>query len=247
MTCVSSLYFQGPNSYSLCQWSLLLHYKIPTLHRHKEVWIYHFPEQRQVNIRCQKDRKWTSHTVLLSDAGFICNASSCAISTNEIRTLPELHNTTKAKVDIPLLHRPEQLPIVAKHELPQIMEAAPPETQELDNIRARLATAHHSYDVDTLFHQTSLRAERKSYWHLIITTATYTLAILLPLYFSLRHHIPRFRIHCFTTNTSSQLAMANQTSSSQTSELERSNTEMQSGTQQENVAFATYALPRGNY
>ena len=217
MTCVSSLYFQSPNSYSLCRRSLLLHYKTPTLQRHKEVWICHFPEQRQVNIRCQKDREWTSRTVLLSDAGFIYNASSCAISTNEIRTLPELHRPTKAKVDIPLLHLPDQLPIVVKDELPQIKEAAPLEAQELDNIRARLATAHHSYDVDTLFHvhQTSLRAVRKSSWHLIITTATCTLAILLVLYLSLRHRFPCFCIHCFPTNTSSQPTMENQTSPSE--------------------------------
>jgi len=97
----------------------------------------------------------------------------------------ELHRETKANVDIPLLHLPKQLPIVAKDELPQILEVAPPETQELDNIRARLATAHHSYDVDTLFHvhQTSLRAERNSFWHLIITTGVCTLAVLLVLYF----------------------------------------------------------------
>ena len=102
--------------------------------------------------------------MLLSEAGFIYNAWSCAISTNEIRTLLELHRATKAKVDIPLLHLPEKLAIVAKHELPQILKAAPPEIQELVNIRARLATAHHSYDVDTLFHvqKTTLRAERKS-------------------------------------------------------------------------------------
>ena len=188
------------------------------------------------------------HTVLLSEAGFVYNASSCAISTNKIRTLPELQTVTKAKVDIPLLHIPERLPIVAKHELPRILEAAPPETQELDDIRACLATAHHSYDVDTLFqvHQTSLRAERKSYWHLITTTAICMLAILLVLYFSLGHRIPRFRIHCLSTNTSSQTTMANQ-SFSQTSKLERSNTATQRDTQPENVAFATYAQPQRNY
>jgi len=191
VTCVSSLYFQDPNSYSLCRRSLLLQYKIPTLQRHKNVWIYQFPEPRQVNIRCRKDREWTTHTVLLSDAGFIYNASSCAIATYGIRTLPELHRATKAKVDIPLLHLP-----VVKHELPQILEAAPPEI-------GHLATAHHSYDVDTLFHvhRTSLRAERKSYWHLIITTAVSTLTALLVLYFSLRHRIPYFQLHCFSTNT----------------------------------------------
>ena len=80
--------------------------------------------------------------------------------------------------------------------------------------------------------------------HLIIITATCTFAILLVLYLSLRHHIPHLCIRCFSANTSSQPTMANQNSSSQTSEPECSSTATQNNTQQENIAFTTYVLPR---
>ena len=71
--------------------------------------------------------------------------------------------------------------------------------------------------------------------------------ISISLHFSLRRLIPCFRPRCFSTNTSSQPTMGNQTTSSQTSELERSSTAMQSETQTQNVAFSIYALPQRNY
>ena len=51
ITCESKLYFQSATKYGPCGRSLMLHYETPTLLRHEEVWIYHFPSWCQVTIR----------------------------------------------------------------------------------------------------------------------------------------------------------------------------------------------------
>jgi hypothetical protein len=82
MSCESSLFFQTP-TYVLCRRQLLLIYRTPILRKHQTLWLYYFPEQRQVTLRCWKNI-WTTHTELLSAAGLIHNASTCFISTEEI-------------------------------------------------------------------------------------------------------------------------------------------------------------------
>jgi len=65
----------------------MLHYETPTLLRHGEVWIYHFPSRRQVTIRCRQDNVWVIHTRTLSGAGLIHNATTCSVTSGEMRTL----------------------------------------------------------------------------------------------------------------------------------------------------------------
>jgi len=67
----------------------MVHYTKPTLLRHGEVWVFHFPSPRQVNIRCPRN-EWETRTQTLSGAGLVQNATRCTITTGEIRTLPEL-------------------------------------------------------------------------------------------------------------------------------------------------------------
>ena len=54
MTCEGSLYFQSPDSLHLCRKDLLRHYRTPTLIHHGSKWAYHFPDPRQVTIRCRR-------------------------------------------------------------------------------------------------------------------------------------------------------------------------------------------------
>jgi hypothetical protein len=54
LTCEASLFFQNSNSFKLCRKNLLLHYQTPTLLHHGSKWAYHFPEPRQVTIRCPR-------------------------------------------------------------------------------------------------------------------------------------------------------------------------------------------------
>jgi hypothetical protein len=99
ITCESKLYFQTTTKDGPCKRSLILHNETPTLLRHGEVWVYHFPSQRQVTIRCPWDNIWVEHTRKLFGAGLIHNATRCSITAGEIRTLPELHGIAHANID----------------------------------------------------------------------------------------------------------------------------------------------------
>jgi len=117
ITCESKLYFQTAAKDGPCR-SLLLHYEIPTLLRHGEVWIYQFPSQRPVTIRFPRDHVWVTRTITLSGAGLIHNATTCSITSGEIRTLPELRGVTHAKLDTPSVYVPDNFSILSRHELP---------------------------------------------------------------------------------------------------------------------------------
>jgi len=95
LTCEGSLFFQNANSYQLCRKNVLRHYQTPTLLHHGSKWAYHFPDPRQVNIRCPQDHGWSSRTVSLVGSGLIHNESACHIASQELRTLPVLSKTAE--------------------------------------------------------------------------------------------------------------------------------------------------------
>ena len=74
MTCEGSLYFQSPDSFHLCRKDLLRHYRTPALIHHGSKWAYHFPEHRQVTIRCPQEKGQSFRTVSLMGSGLIHNA-----------------------------------------------------------------------------------------------------------------------------------------------------------------------------
>ena len=99
LTCESKLYFQTTTKDGPCKSSLMLHYEAPTLLRHGDVWLFHFPSRRQLTVRCPRDNTWETHTQMLSGAGLIRNATICAITAGEVRTLPDLHGRARAHLD----------------------------------------------------------------------------------------------------------------------------------------------------
>jgi len=161
ITCESKLYFQSTTKDSPCKRSLMLHYETPTLLRHGGVWLYHFPSQRQVNIRCPRGNVWVTRTRTLSGAGLIHNATRCSINSGEIRTLPELHGVAHANLYAPSVYMPDSSPILSRHELPHVEAALTSEVNELNQLKDRLAAAQKSLDVDTLVHTRRLPFSEK--------------------------------------------------------------------------------------
>jgi len=90
----------------------------PTWLRHGEVWVYHFPTQRQVTTRCPRDNVWVTRTEALSGAGLIHNATRRLITSGEIRTLPELHGVAHANLNSPSVYVPDTSPVLSRHKLP---------------------------------------------------------------------------------------------------------------------------------
>jgi len=151
--------------------------------RHGEVWVFHFPSQRQVNIRCPRNNGWVTRTQTLSGAGLIHNATRCTITTGEIRTLPELHGVARTNLVAPSVYVPDRSPILAKHELPRVEEALAPGVKDLDQLKYRLETQQKLLDVETLVHiqKTAPHRETSPDLAAMITAACCALAVLLAL------------------------------------------------------------------
>jgi len=175
MTCESRLYFQTPAKDGLCKRSLMVHYRKPTLLRHGEVWVFHFPSQRQVKIRSPRDNEWVTSTQTLSGAGLIQNATRCTTTTGEIRTLPELHGVARANLVAPSVYVLDSSPILAKHELEEALASG---ANDLDQLLDRLETQQKLLDVDTLvlFQKTAPHRETLSNLSVMITAASCALA-----------------------------------------------------------------------
>jgi len=136
-----------------------------------------------VNIRCPRNNEWVTRTQIHSGAGLIQNATRCTITTGEIRTFPELHGVARANLVAPSVYVPDSSPILAKHELPRVEEALAPGVNDLDQLKDRLETQQKLLDVDTLVHiqTTAPHRETSPYLHVMITAASYALAVLLAL------------------------------------------------------------------
>ena len=133
VTCESKLYFQTAAKDGPCSRSLMLHYKTPTLLGHGDVWIFHFPSRRQLNVRCPRINAWVKHTRTLSGAGLIRNVKTSSITSGELRTLAEPHGATRANLDAPSSSVPEDRPIIKRHELPHVEAALKQMSTNLPN------------------------------------------------------------------------------------------------------------------
>jgi hypothetical protein len=243
-TCESKLYFQTTTKDGPCKRSLILHYESPTLLRHGEAWIYHFPRQRQVTIRCPRDNTRVEHTRTLSGAGLIHNAKRWSITSGELSTLPELHGVTHANIDTQSAYVPDSFPIVSRHELPRVEAALASEVSEMDQLTDRLAVAQKSLDVDTLVYiqKTTLQQEARPHWHLIIAAVSCMLTVLLALGIFLRSKFQCATSRCPRADNSTNATLRSPTHPVPASENPTAT--VYSEPQFDNVTFATYALTR---
>ena len=150
--CEAQLYYQMSGEKPACRRRLLINHRTPILYRQGTSWFFHFPDKRHVSIRCPHGSGWITFSEVLSETGVIHNATACTIAAGEIRTLPEIHGTAEVRTDIPKLYLPDIPPMLSVHEEPRLREMTPPETEELDGIKSRLATPPRFWDVDTLLH-----------------------------------------------------------------------------------------------
>jgi hypothetical protein len=89
-------------------------------------------------------------TETLSGVVIIHNASSCAVESSQILTVPELLRTGYAHLETLGLYLPDLSPILATHEMLQIDAPIPVDTAAIDDVRAHLLTPQRSMDFDTL-------------------------------------------------------------------------------------------------
>ena len=167
--------------------------------------LYYFTEQRQVTLRCPSTNGWTSRTETLSDAGIIQNASSCSITTNELRALPELHGKTQSAISSTHIYVPDKISIVADHEIPLIKQLLPAEVKQLEEVKSKVMVPSQSFDVDSLFHirvkQATLHQTHQTYWKLIAISTVCDIAIRGILFLSFRSSLHNMATRCFFSRT----------------------------------------------
>jgi hypothetical protein len=99
-------------------------------------WFYHLSEPCQITSCCPNANRWTTHTETLSDTGVIQNVSKCTITINELQTLQELHGEIQSTIVITHFYVPDQIEIVADHEIPLIKQISPEEVTRLDDVKS---------------------------------------------------------------------------------------------------------------
>jgi hypothetical protein len=84
--------------------------------------VYRFPSKQQVTESCPHGTDWETHEKVLFWSGFIHNATSCSITTKEIRTLPELRRTDYTRLDTPAWYAPDLMLELTPEEPPRDKE-----------------------------------------------------------------------------------------------------------------------------
>jgi len=188
-----------------------------------------------------------TRTLKLSGACLIHNATTCSITSGEIRTLSELRGLTHANLDTPSVYVPENFSILSRHELPRIEAVLTPEVNDQDQLKDCLATAHKSLDVDTLVHiqKTTFPQGTLPHWHLILAAVSCTFTGPLVLYVALRSKLQCSMSYCLRTGTSPEDATP-RCPIHPAPASEHPTTATYSEQHCDSVTFATYALPCKN-
>jgi hypothetical protein len=168
----------------LCRRKLLVHQNTPSLQRYGAIRVYQFANQQRITLRCSGTNAQLPHTLTLEGTRLLHNLTECRIMSTELHTFPELHGTTYARIEPPIIYLPDNISVLDSHELHQIRDMPIPNLQTLNDIYFRVTAAQHTYDLDAIMHvhQASLRQTQQTNWVVIPLTpmATFTtLGILL--------------------------------------------------------------------
>ena len=190
LKCDASLFFRTEGTNRLCRRKLIFHRQPPFLQRHGDLWIYHFPKQHQITLRCIESHNQVLRTLSLTGAGLLLNATRCFITSDEFQIFPKLHGTTQTKVNVPTLHLPDSITVVMDFELQQLKDIPPLETHQLNDVHDRVIASLQTCDVESLLHahQTSLFQERRTNNLIIFTTTLCAIPIISTLCFILYSH-----------------------------------------------------------
>ena len=142
ITCASSLYLQKHDILNLCLWRLLLHHSTPLLQRHYSAWVYHFPDEQHIILRCWKNGTWISTTKQLKGNGIIHGSSNCLLTADKFQALPRISGIFQTALEAAKLYVPDQLAVITSHELQTIEDNIPSEFAQLNYIKSQLATPH---------------------------------------------------------------------------------------------------------
>jgi hypothetical protein len=101
-------------------------------------------------------------------------------TSTELHTFPELHGTTDARIEPPIIYLPDNISVLDSHELHQIRDMPLSNLQKPNDIYSRVTAAQHTYDLDAVMHvhQASLRQTQQTNWVVIPLTSMATITTL---------------------------------------------------------------------
>ena len=189
------MYFETAAKEGPCRRSLMLHYETPTLLRHGDVWIFHFPSWRQVTIRGPRNNVWVTYSNTFrrrvdSEHHDLLNH----FRRDANPTWTTRRHTCKPRPSVRV--RTRGLSDINKTRAPRVEAALTADVNERDQLTDRLATSQKSLEVDTLLYiqKATFSQETLPHWHLILAASSCIFTILLVLYLSLRS-----KLHCSTS------------------------------------------------
>jgi len=203
VSCESSLFFQTADSYRVCRKSLLVSHSMPTLLNHESTWMYNFREPQLVTLRCWTNNTWTTYTKTLVGTGMMVDTTGCSVTTNTLRTIPELLGKTRSSLSTPLLYTPDKIQVEADVEMQALEEIKSSEVMRLDDVMVRMKSRPRTLDVVTLLHirQSSVQQKQQTQWYFIVIIVFCSVTLLAVLCFSLRARTYNFLLRCFIKPT----------------------------------------------
>ena len=208
--------------------------------------MFHFPEQQQLTLRCQKNNTWTTRVETLIGSGLLMNTSGCAISTDSLRTLPELRIDTETSLNAPYFYIPETAPVLADEERQTLEEVTPTAVTQLDGIMSRVRTRQQTLDVSSLLHlhrTSSQQQQQQTYGHVVTIVASCCITLLVVLCFSVRSRLYQLARSCLHKATVPESDAVNQSDSPVAPAPVKGTRRSQDVELKEEVTFATYAMP----
>ena len=174
----------------------------------------------------------------------IRNATKCSITTNELQTLPELRGEIQSTIVNTHFFVPDQIQIVADHEIPLIKQISPEEITRLDEVKSKVIVPSQSYYVNSLFHieQASARQPPQTYWHQIATMSICAVAILGVISLSLRSPLRNLATLYLSSNPVHEPSTTAQNPSPLPPEPKRREYSPTNDNSQKDVAFTSYSM-----
>ena len=127
----------------MCRRKLLVHHNTPSLQRYCTLWVYQFATQQRVTLHCEKANAQIPRKKTLEGTGLLRNLTGCHITSPELHTFPEIHGTTDACIETPIIYLPDNISVLNDHELQQIRDMPLPNLQRLnDTLQSHNVTTH---------------------------------------------------------------------------------------------------------
>jgi hypothetical protein len=242
-TCILSLYLQSEAIRKDCDRTLIIGHPAPTSERHGQIVLYHFPESRQVILKCWQHQSWKTTSLVLHGAGTLSNTEKCHLTSEGIQLYPGLSGKSEFTVHAPELYTPSLPPVTSHEEFEQLKKMYATLGTETEHQSSVDFSRKNELDLSTLVGPRSSRIQpsREPYWLIPTLISSGMTMLLCALCYTLRKHLRRIpKICCSETTPESKVPSTNSHASPQVQQTLESCSEQSS----QDVYFTTYTTPQ---